>query len=99
MAGLLIHGDEGEIEPIVVTRSRRASGTGGRMLDHLVDRARARAITMLSIRPVARNERAIARFHAAGFRSVGHVDLFMELTHSDRTWQPGIQLHGLDVTN
>lgn len=97
MAGLLDHGEEGEVEPIVVTREWRSTGVGSQLLDHVVQRARERGTRWLSIRPVARNERAIARFHASGFRTLGHVDMFMELGDSDRTWRSGISIHGLDL--
>lgn len=97
MAGLLQHGDEGEVEPIVVTREWRSTGVGSRLLDHIVQRARDRRLRFLSIRPVARNERAIARFHASGFRTLGHVDMFMQLDDAERTWRSGLSIHGLDL--
>ncbi len=97
MAGLLHHGDEGEVEPIVVTREWRSSGVGSQLLDHIIQRARDRKFRFLSIRPVARNERAIARFHASGFRTLGHVDMFMQLNDAKRTWRSGLSIHGLDL--
>ncbi len=93
MAGLLIHGDEGEIEPIVVTAEHRSAGVGGRLLEHLIGRARQRSLSALSIRPVARNVAAMRRFHRAGFRTLGHIDMFMDLTGRD--WVPGAKIHDL----
>ena len=94
LTGLLRDGDEGEVEPVVVRQALRGRGIGRRMLEHVVLQARERGLASLSIRPVARNALALRRFHAAGFRLLGHVELFLPLTTRERSWKAGIDLHG-----
>ncbi len=98
MSGLLLNGEDGEVEPIVVTRAARSSGIGERLLFHLIARARSHGLRYLSIRPVARNSGAIARFPASGFRMLGHLDMFLQLDEVERAWQPGIAIHGMDFS-
>ncbi|MCH8816024.1 MAG: GNAT family N-acetyltransferase [Chloroflexi bacterium] len=94
---LLADGDEGEIDPIVVRSDLRSQGIGTRLLRLTIDEARRRGVRSLSIRPVARNVEAIALYHEIGFRTLGHIDMFMVLdADSDRDWKPGIELHGRD---
>ena len=51
----------------------------------------------LSIRPVARNVEALQLFHEAGFRTLGHVEMFMDLSESpERNWKSGVEVHGKD---
>ena len=95
LTGLLGDGDETEIEPVVVSAAHRARGIGRRLLEHMLAEARARGATSVSIRPVARNALAIRRFHAAGFRILGHIEMFQKLDPaSDHGWKPGLDLHG-----
>lgn len=92
---LLLEGDEGQLEPVIVAGCVRSQGVGAKLVEHAVADARARGVRFLSVKPVARNVEAIAFFHRAGFRNLGHVDLFMELApDSQRTWKPGVTLHG-----
>ncbi len=95
LCGLLLHGDEAEVEPIVVTRACRSGGIGRALLERALEEARSRGVSSLSIRPVARNVAAMALFHSFGFDMVGHVDLFMDLggRPTPRRWKPGIELH------
>jgi len=37
---------------------------------------------------------AIRRFHEAGFRILGRLEMFQKLDPSPQEWQPGIDLHG-----
>jgi ribosomal protein S18 acetylase RimI-like enzyme len=92
---LLLEGDEGQLEPVIVARGVRSQGIGAKLVEHAVADARARGVRFLSVKPVARNVEAIAFFHRAGFRTLGHVDLFMDLVpNSKRGWRPGVTLHG-----
>lgn len=100
MCGLLVHGgeaqvepDEGQVEPIVVTSTLRSAGIGRRLLEHVIAEARGRGLRSLSIRPVARNVEAIQLFHQTGFRVLGHLDMFMDLTETGREWKSGISMH------
>lgn len=95
LAGLLIYGEEAEIEPVIVTARHRSHGIGAMLVEHATRQARAGGVRFLSVRPVARNVEALAFFVRAGFDIVGHVDLFQDLsTLSTRRWKPGITLHG-----
>jgi GNAT superfamily N-acetyltransferase len=97
LTGLLDRGQCAEIEPIVVTASRRGRGLGRELLTHVVGEARRRGFDYVSIRPVARNVEAIRRFHEAGFQTLGgHVDLTMDLTTRSHAWLEGANLHGLE---
>ena len=95
--GLLIDGEDGEVEPIVVASAYRSKGIGRQLLGHMVEESKKRGLRFLSVRPVARNVEAISMFYGAGFRLVGHIDLFMELSRpTQREWNDGITIHGND---
>jgi GNAT superfamily N-acetyltransferase len=96
LTGLLDHGANAEVEPIVVTGRLRGRGIGRLLLERVITEAAARGYEYLSIRPVARNVSAIRRFHAAGFRTLGgHIDLTMDLTDRRHRWLEGVSLHDL----
>lgn len=92
--GLLLHSkEEGEVEPVVVSRPYRDKGIGTRLVEHVVEQAREIGVRFLSIRPVARNKRAISLYVRLGFSTVGAVQLFQDLSSSyDRKWKPGIKI-------
>jgi N-acetylglutamate synthase-like GNAT family acetyltransferase len=92
----LIHeGEEAEIEPIVVTSEVRSAGIGHQLVEHAVEQARELGVLCLSVKPVARNEEAIAFFYDAGFRTLGHIQLFMWLGDSfPGQWKKGPRLFG-----
>lgn len=98
LTGLLIEGSEAEVEPVVVTKSHRAQGVGARLVQHAIDDSRTRGMASVSVRPVARNSDALQFFHAAGFRTLGHVELFMPLGDSERTWRTGVNLADRDFS-
>lgn len=90
-----VDGDDGEVEPVVVTERLRSQGIGRQLLDHVIGEARARGVRHLSIRPVARNVEALQLFHEAGFRILGHIDMFMDLSpEAGREWKTGVKVHG-----
>lgn len=98
MCGLIVSGLEGEIEPIVVSSTSRNKGIGTSLINHVIQEAKIRKVRYLSIRPVARNEEAIALFIRLGFNLVGSIDLFQDLEHkSDRTWKSGLTIFGHKV--
>lgn len=95
MAGLLIDGEDAEIEPIVIRSEFRSRGVGSLLIEKLKTEAKERGVDYLSIRPVARNVEAIKCFHRAGFSLLGHIDMFIDLTEeSDEGWKDGITIHG-----
>lgn len=94
MTGLLWEGEESTIEPVVVDRHRRRCGVGRMLVATAVEESRRRGATDVSIKPVARNVSGIQAFHELGFRTLGHVELFMSLSRDDSYWRAGPELHG-----
>lgn len=95
LCGLLVDAEEAEAEPIVVRSSYRSRGVGRRLLERVIDEAKRRGVRFLRVRPVARNVEAISFFYDAGFRSVGQIELLMELPGRARLrWKRGIDIHG-----
>ena len=92
----LIHqGEEAEIEPIVVRPEIRSAGVGHLLVEHAVEQAKNLGVLCLSVKPVARNEEAISFFYDAGFRTLGHIQLFMWLGDSfPGQWKKGPELFG-----
>jgi hypothetical protein len=48
----------------------------------------------VNIKPITRNASAIQAFHHLGFRTLGHVQLFMSLDGEDSYWQAAPSVHG-----
>jgi GNAT superfamily N-acetyltransferase len=94
LAGLLWDGQESTIEPVVVDRHCRRTGVGRRLVETAVEESRRRGATDVSIKPVARNASAIQGFHQLGFRTLGHIQLFMSLDRDTSCWRGGPELHG-----
>ncbi|MDP2920614.1 MAG: GNAT family N-acetyltransferase [Dehalococcoidia bacterium] len=97
-AGLLLLIDEegvGEIEPVIVTSEYRRQGVGRELVKRIMREAGKAGARFLSVRPVARNTSAFAFFVKLGFATLGHLDLFQDLSaSSDRDWKAGILIHG-----
>ncbi len=95
VTGLLVNGQEAEVEPLVVLPMYRGQGIGRLLVERAVAEARNLDVRYLSARPVARNERAISFFYGAGFQTLGHIELFMDLKpEAPGTWKPGPELFG-----
>lgn len=98
-AGLvsLIHeGEQAEVEPIVVSSEFRGKGIGRKLLEHAVRKARELGVLCLNVRPVARNREAVSFFHNAGFKTLGHLNLFMWLGPDlPGAWKTGPEIFGL----
>lgn len=93
LTGLLWHEGESTVEPVIVDRDRRRTGIGRRLLETAIEESRRRGASDVNIKPVARNASAIQAFHEIGFRTLGHLQLFMSLDRSDDYWRDGIDLH------
>lgn len=93
LMGLIKREDEVEIEPMVVSREYRDKGIGRMLIDIAFEEARKLGVTFLSVRPVARNVEAMRFFSDRGFRNIGHVELFVDL--SGRDWRSRLNLHGV----
>jgi ribosomal protein S18 acetylase RimI-like enzyme len=95
LVGLIVEGQEAEVEPIVVAPDYRGRGIGRALLDAMVREAEKLGARFLNVRPVARNAEAIAFFNAAGFRLLGRVELCKELRPAPPgAWKPGPELFG-----
>jgi N-acetylglutamate synthase-like GNAT family acetyltransferase len=96
--GLFASGEEGEIEPVVVANGARDKGIGTELVKYVTQAAVKKNVRYLSIKPVARNKRAIDLFIRLGFDMVGHLDLFQDLSPTkERTWKTGLVIHGNKV--
>lgn len=95
LVGLIVEGEEAEVEPLAVRAEYRRRGIGRALLAHVTRQASKLEIRYLSIRPVARNRQAIALFHRAGFRRLGRVEMFTDLRADARSGQgPSIRFFG-----
>ena len=92
--GLLLDGGGGQVEPVVVTESRRSQGIGRELIETVIAEARARGLGMIEIHPVVANAEAMSLFHEIGFRTIGHIDLFIKLDDGDYPNRPTIDVHG-----
>lgn len=79
LTSLIQNGEEAEVEPVVVSSGHRGEGIGQSLVKYAIAEARKLGILCLSVKPVARNEEAISFFCEAGFRTLGHIQLFMWL--------------------
>lgn len=94
MTGLLWSDGESTIEPVIVTHALRHQGLGRMLVETAIEESRRRGASDVNIKPVARNESAIRAFHELGFRTLGHLQLFMNLDRDDTYWRDGIDVHG-----
>ncbi len=94
LVGLIAKEKEAEVEPVIVRADQRGKGIGQQLLTTVIAVAQQRGFRFLNVRPVARNQAAISFFFNRGFRTLGHIQLFMDF--SDRAWKPGPELFGHD---
>ena len=95
LTGLLVEGEEADVEPAIVSKQYRNKGVGKAMVKHAIEEAKKLNIRFLSVKPVARNVEAISFFVNEGFNITGHIDLFQDLTFDpEREWKTGISIHG-----
>jgi GNAT superfamily N-acetyltransferase len=92
----LIHDEQqAEVEPLVVASRHRGRGIGRELLAYAIEQAKSLGVLCLSVKPVARNEEAISFFYEAGFKVLGHIQLFMWLgPSSPGQWKEGPRLLG-----
>lgn len=94
LTGLILTDGEGEIEPMIVTPKRRGCGVGRALVNHAIEAARSHAVRLVNARPVARNVAAIEFFWDAGLRTLGHIEMFLDLEPEKGRWRPGEELAG-----
>jgi GNAT superfamily N-acetyltransferase len=95
LAGLILRGRAGEVEPVVVTARRRGQGIGRALLGHLAEEARGRGMIALTISPESRNLAAIRCLHAAGYDALSAIELTLDLTQRRREWRDGVDFQDL----
>jgi len=97
LTGLIVDGQEAEVEPLVVASASRRQGVGRMLVNHVQEEARKLNVRTLSVRPVARNADAISFFYQSGFGVLGHIELFMDLQERTASpWKSGLELWGCD---
>lgn len=93
--GLLVEGEDAEIEPLVVTEGRRGEGIGGLLVKEAMSSAKSvKGVKFITVRPVARNKEALEFFRSHGLTNVGRVELFADL--AGKKWRKGLRIHGLE---
>ena len=92
LVGLIVKGKEAEIEPLIVSKAYRGKGVGKQLIKMVVSEAKNMEIRFLNVVPVARNIQAINFLYQQGFKNLGHIELFLDL--SNYTWKPCPQLFG-----
>jgi GNAT superfamily N-acetyltransferase len=95
MTGLIIKDKEAEIEPLIVSPEYRSRGIGRALVTRAVQEAQTLGVSSVSVKPVARNVHALSFFHKCGFRIVGYIDLFMDLSIKGK-WKEGLSLFDHD---
>ena len=94
LTGLLVEGEQADIEPLIVSKTYRNKGIGMALIERAMGEAKKLKVRFLSVKPVARNVEAISFFVEAGFNITGHIDLFQDLLDSsEREWKTGIIIH------
>jgi GNAT superfamily N-acetyltransferase len=94
--GLLVQGEESELEPIVVDPEHRGRGIGALLARQAIAEAQRLGLKYINVRPVARNREAIRFFHREGFRLLGRFELSIALdAASPFAWSETMTLHGL----
>jgi ribosomal-protein-alanine N-acetyltransferase len=94
LAGMLLHGDRAELEPVAVTEAYRRRGVGRQLVDAVVGAARDEGARRISVRPTGRNAAAIRFLQSAGFGVLARVELQRDLDGRDRGWRPGEKVAG-----
>jgi len=92
LVGLVVNGDEVEIEPLIVSHAYRNKGIGKQMIKRAVAETSKIGSRFLNVKPVARNIETIIFLYKQGFKNLGHIQLFMDF--SDDKWKQGPELFG-----
>jgi GNAT superfamily N-acetyltransferase len=95
LIGLLIEGEEADVEPAIVSKEYRSQGVGTAMLKHVIQEAKKLKIRFLSAKPVVRNIEAMSFLVKEGFNITGQIELFQDLsTDTSREWKTGLKIQG-----
>jgi GNAT superfamily N-acetyltransferase len=91
LIGLIVDGNEAEIEPVIVNRRYSGKGMGTQLVETVVAETRRRSVNYLDVKPMARNVSTISFRYKLGFRNLGHID--MSMGFSNHTWKSGLEIH------
>jgi len=94
LVGLIVKGEEAEIEPLIVSKAYRRKGIGKQLIETVVSEARKNKVRFLDIKPVARNISTIKFLYKQGFQNLGHIDLFIDF--SNYPWKSGPEIFGCE---
>lgn len=94
LVGLILRGEETEIEPLIVGEAHRQRGIGTKLIETVVSDARKKGLKYLNIAPVARNVETIKFLHKRGFRNLGYINLFIDFTN--HTWKTAPEIFGCE---
>jgi len=92
LVGLIIEGSEAEIEPLIVSKAYRGKGVGKKLIENAISEARKTSVRVLCVKPVARNTETIKFLHKQGFKTLGHIEMFMDFTNY--RWEEGPEIFG-----
>jgi len=92
LVGLMLKGEETEIEPLIVSKPYRRKGIGTKLIETVVSEARKKGAEYLNIGPVARNVKTIKFLYKIGFKNLGYITLFIDF--SKRPWKSGPEIFG-----
>jgi GNAT superfamily N-acetyltransferase len=92
LVGLIVEGNEAEIEPVIVCKAYRGKGVGKQLIETVISEARKIGVRLLNVRPVARNMETIKFLYQQGFKNLGYVELFMDF--SGNVWKQGLEIFG-----
>src|SRR3989337_58358 len=87
LIGLIVEEREAEIEPLIVSKAYRGRGIGTQLIRYVINEARGRGTRNLNVKPVARNRKTIQFLYEQGFKNLGFIELFIDL--SGHVWKPG----------
>jgi N-acetylglutamate synthase-like GNAT family acetyltransferase len=96
LCGLLLAGEESELEPIVVDPAQRNRRVGAALAARAIEESRRLGVRFVNVRPVGRNVEAIRFFQRAGFRILGRLELSLQLG-GQAIEEPGrdVDVHGV----
>jgi ribosomal protein S18 acetylase RimI-like enzyme len=92
LVGLIVEGNEAEIEPLIVSKAYRSKGIGRGLIETVVSEARKMRVRFLTIKPVAHNTKTIKFLYKQGFQKIGCIELFMDF--SDYVWKSELEVFG-----
>jgi len=94
LVGLILKGEETEIEPLIVSKPYRNKGIGTKLIETVVSEARKKGLKCLNIGPVARNVSTMKFLYKRGFKNLGYITLFIDF--SNYPWKSGPEIFGCE---